>query len=79
MTTHRLKTRIHPDDRIDPGKSGPHVMRHVTVNVAESPIVWLAARGRRRRTRRWRGSTRTATSMPRSMRRDRGWPTFAGG
>ena len=45
MTAHRLETHIHPDDRIDPGKASPGVMRHVTVNVAESPIAWLAARG----------------------------------
>jgi hypothetical protein len=45
MTVRRLETHLHPDDRIDPGKTGPQVMRHVTVNVAESPIAWLAARG----------------------------------
>lgn len=45
MTARRLETRIHPDDRLDPGKAGPQVMRHVTVNVAESPIAWLASRG----------------------------------
>jgi hypothetical protein len=45
MTARRLGTRLHPDDRLDPGKAGPQVMRHVTVNVAESPIAWLAARG----------------------------------
>ncbi len=45
MTARRLETRIHPDDRIDPGKTGPQVMRHVTVNVGESPIGWLASRG----------------------------------
>ena len=45
MATRRFETHIHPDDRIDPGKTGPQVMRHVTVNVAESPIAWLAARG----------------------------------
>ena len=45
MTARRLETSIHPDDRIDPGKGGPQVMRHVTVNVAESPIAWLASRG----------------------------------
>lgn len=45
MTAPRLESRPHPDDRIDPDKSGPQVMRHVTVNVAESPIAWLAARG----------------------------------
>ena len=45
MTARRLETRLHPDDRIDPGKAGPQVMRHVTVNVGESPIAWLASRG----------------------------------
>lgn len=45
MTARRLETHIHPDDRIDPGKAGPQVMRHVTVNVAESPVAWLASRG----------------------------------
>lgn len=45
MTARRLETRIHPDDHIDPGKAGPRVMRQVTVNVAESPIAWLASRG----------------------------------
>jgi hypothetical protein len=45
MTARRLESRLHPDDRIDPGKAGPQVMRHVTVNVAESPIAWLASRG----------------------------------
>ena len=45
MTARQLETRLHPDDRIDPGKAGPQVMRHVTVNIAESPIAWLGARG----------------------------------
>lgn len=45
MSARRLESRIHPDDLIDPGKRGPQVMRHVTVNVAESPLAWLAARG----------------------------------
>jgi len=45
MTARRLETHIHPDDRLDPGKAGPQVMRRVTVNVAESPISWLASRG----------------------------------
>ena len=45
MTARRLETRLHTDDRIDPGKAGPQVMRHVTVHVAESPIAWLASRG----------------------------------
>ena len=45
MAAPRFETHIHPDDRLDPDKAGPQVMRHVTVNVAESPIAWLAARG----------------------------------
>lgn len=45
MTQRHLESRLHPDDGIDPDKSGPRVMRHVTVNVAESPIAWLASRG----------------------------------
>ena len=45
MTARRLETRLHPDDRLDPDKAGPQVMRHVTVNVGESPIAWLASRG----------------------------------
>lgn len=45
MNSRRLDTCPHPDDRIDPDKAGPQTMRHVTVNVAESPIAWLAARG----------------------------------
>lgn len=45
MIARQLSTRLHPDDRIDPAKSGPRTMRQVTVNVAESPIAWLAARG----------------------------------
>lgn len=45
MTARRLETRLHPDDRIDPDKAGPQVMRHVTVHMAESPIAWLASRG----------------------------------
>lgn len=45
MTARQLATRLHPDDRIDPAKRGPQVMRQVTINIAESPIAWLAARG----------------------------------
>lgn len=44
MTTRHFVTPLHPD-RVDPGKAGPQVMRHVTVSVAESPLTWLAARG----------------------------------
>ena len=45
MTPCHFETQTHPDDRINPGKTGPQVMRHVTVNVAESPTAWLASRG----------------------------------
>ena len=45
MTARQFETRLHPDDRLDPGKTRPQLMRHVTVNVAESPIAWLASRG----------------------------------
>lgn len=45
MTKPRRETRLHPGDRIDPGTTGPQVMRHATVNVGESSIVWLASRG----------------------------------
>lgn len=45
MTARRLETHVHPDDRLDPEKAGARGMRHVTVNVAESPVAWLAARG----------------------------------
>ncbi len=45
MIARHLETRLHPDDRIDPGKVGPQMIRHVTVNAAESPVAWLASRG----------------------------------
>ena len=45
MTQRRLATRTHPDDGLDPDKVGLQTMRRVTVNIAESPIAWLAARG----------------------------------
>lgn len=46
MTAPRqLATQLHPDDRINPAKTGPQVMRHVQVNLAESPLGWLFARG----------------------------------
>ena len=45
MTQRQLVSRPHPDDRIDPARTGPQAMRYVTVNVAESPIAWLASRG----------------------------------
>lgn len=42
----QLAQKLHPDDRIDPARRGPHMMRHVTVNMGESPLAWLHARGR---------------------------------
>jgi hypothetical protein len=42
MTARQLATRPHPDDRIDPDKSAPQMMRHEAVNIAESPIAWLS-------------------------------------
>lgn len=45
MTARQLTECLHPDDRIDPGRRGPQTMRRVTVNVAESPVQWLASRG----------------------------------
>lgn len=44
MTARHLTECLHPDDRIDPGKSGPRTMRRVTMNLAESPVQWLASR-----------------------------------
>lgn len=41
----QFANRLHPDDRMDPAMSGPQQMRHVTVNLAESPLAWLHARG----------------------------------
>lgn len=45
VASHRLETQIHPDDRTDPAKTKREAMRYVTMNVAESPIAWLASRG----------------------------------
>lgn len=45
MTDQILETRIHPDDLIEPGDERRRMMRLVTINIAESPIVWLASRG----------------------------------
>ena len=45
MTIRQLTECLHPDDRIDPGRRGPQTMRRVSVNVAESPVQWLASRG----------------------------------
>ncbi|NJS15612.1 MAG: hypothetical protein HC788_14710 [Sphingopyxis sp.] len=44
--TVQLASRIHPDDRLDPGKRARGTVRHVTVNLAESPLAWLHARGK---------------------------------
>ena len=41
-----LASRIHPDDQLDPAKPGPATRRIVTVNLAESPLAWLHARGK---------------------------------
>lgn len=41
-----LDDRIHPDDRFDAIKLARGTVRRVTVNVAESPLGWLHARGR---------------------------------
>lgn len=41
----RLETQAHPDDRLDPAKDRPDIMRQVRVNIAENPVDWLAARG----------------------------------
>ncbi len=45
MIARQLTDCLHPDDRIDLGKNGPQAMRRVTMNVAESPVQWLASRG----------------------------------
>ena len=42
MTARQLAPRPHPDDRLGPDKSGPQMMRHEAVNIAESPIAWLS-------------------------------------
>jgi Domain of unknown function (DUF6456) len=39
-------SRLHPDDRTDPAKQGRASRRFVTVNLAESPLAWLHARGK---------------------------------
>lgn len=38
--------RIHPDDQFDTERMARGAVRHVCVNLAESPLVWLHARGR---------------------------------
>lgn len=45
MSIRRLETQLHPDDRSDPDKVGARSLRRVTVNILESPVTWLAARG----------------------------------
>lgn len=39
-------SRIHPDDQRDPEKLARAACRVVTVNLAESPLAWLHARGK---------------------------------
>jgi hypothetical protein len=47
MPTHiQLVSRIHPDDRFDDDKLGRGTARHVSINLAESPMAWLHARGK---------------------------------
>ncbi len=41
----QLASAPHPDDRLDPAKPRPAMRRHVTVNLSESPLAWLHARG----------------------------------
>jgi Domain of unknown function (DUF6456) len=41
-----LISQLHPDDRADPAKLGLSSRRFVTVNLAESPLAWLHARGK---------------------------------
>jgi hypothetical protein len=41
-----LADRIHPDDRFDAARLARGAVRRVTVNLAESPLCWLHARGR---------------------------------
>lgn len=45
MTARQLTECLHPDDGVDPGRRGPQAMRRVTLNMAESPVQWLASRG----------------------------------
>jgi hypothetical protein len=40
----KLSERLHPDDRMDPARP-QRTMRRVTINLAESPLAWLHARG----------------------------------
>lgn len=40
----QFASQPHPDDRLDPAKTTPQLMRHVLVNLAESPLGWLYAR-----------------------------------
>lgn len=41
-----LIAQLHPDDRTDPAKQRHTSRRFVTVNLAESPLAWLHARGK---------------------------------
>ena len=42
MTPRQLAARLHRDNRIDPDKSGPQMMRQEAVNIAEIPIARLS-------------------------------------
>ena len=42
----QLISQLHPDDRIDPALHRGAGRRFVTVNLAESPLAWLHARGK---------------------------------
>lgn len=42
----QIVSRIHPDDMLDCDKRVRRTFRHVAVNLAESPLVWLHARGK---------------------------------
>ena len=41
-----LISQLHPDDRADPANHGLPSRRFVTINLAESPLAWLHARGK---------------------------------
>lgn len=41
-----LVSQLHPDDRFDPAGRRQPSRRFVTVNLAESPLAWLHARGK---------------------------------
>lgn len=41
-----LVSQLHPDDRLDPASQDQPSRRFVTLNLAESPLAWLHARGK---------------------------------